>query len=161
MACGTNPFALVAARLASVQDSTQIDDDDIVQITEPLIGFGSPDDLMSHAKTASNYLYVDMEPNERLNKITDLLSTLRAALDYETSNHADLTANANELRQNREPQTKSLSDSKGNRPDAQLEAKITKCAFLLGQSEERVQALSGIMLYLCSAMQYAQGSVNS
>lgn len=30
-------------------------------------------------------------------------------------------------------------------------------AFLVGQSEERVQALSVIMLHLCTGLQYAQG----
>lgn len=164
---------IVAARLAALEDASQIDEEDIMQITEPLLGMGSPDDMMSHAKAASNYLYEDLEPNERLDKINGLLSKLRLALDFETSNHADLTANANELRQHREKpvealrlgggdstillQTKSSSESPhGARSD--LEAKIARCAFLLEQSEERVQALSVIMLYLCSGMQFAQGS---
>lgn len=170
---------IVAARLDAVQDATQIDEEDIVQITEPLMGWGCPDDMMSHAKEASNFLYVDVEPNERLDRINGLLSKLRLALDYETSNHADLTANANELRQFRDKpasvealklgsdasivlQTKSPLEKelKKGRIDSDLEAKITRCAFLLGQSEERVQALSVIMLYLCSALQCAQGSVS-
>lgn len=179
-----SPFTVVAARLAAVADATQIDEEDIMQITEPLMGWGSPDDMMSHAKGASNFLYEDVEANERLERINGLLSKLRLALDYETSNHADLTANANELRQHRAPmpaavvveplkmgtdstillQTKSATekDNKGGRGggggggDPELEAKIAKCAFLLGQSEERVQALSVIMLYLCSALQSAQ-----
>lgn len=175
-----SPFMIVAARLDAVPDASQIDGEDIIQITEPLIGWGSPDDMMSHAKTASNYLYVDVEPNERLERINGLLTKLRSALDYETTNHADLTAYANELRQHRdkpsvtvEPlklgtdakillQTKSSADSSREdlRGNSDLEARITKCAFLLGQSEERVQALSVIMLYLCSGLQYAQGSVN-
>lgn len=33
-------------------------------------------------------------------------------------------------------------------------------AFLVGQSEERVQALSVIMLHLCTGLQYAQGVAN-
>lgn len=32
-----------------------------------------------------------------------------------------------------------------------------KKTFLIGQSEERVQAMSAIMLYLCTGLQYAQG----
>lgn len=137
--------------------------------------------MMSHAKTASNYLFHDLEPLERVDRISGLLTKLRLALDFETSNHADLTANANELRQNKdkpkanvEPlklgsdsslllQTKSPADNslaRGRAVDLDLEAKMTKCAFLLGQSEERVQALSVIMLLLCSGLQHAQGTVN-
>lgn len=180
----SSPFMVVATRLDAVEDGTQIEEEDIVQITEPLMGWGSPDDMMSHAKGASSFLYVDVEPNERMEKINGLLSKLRFALDFETSNHADLTANANELRQMRDKpptaavetlklgsdanillQTKSATegvsrDGRGSRGDSELEAKITKCAFLLGQSEERVQALSVIMLYLCSGLQFAQSSVN-
>lgn len=33
-------------------------------------------------------------------------------------------------------------------------------AFLAGQSEERVQALSVIMLHLCTGLQHAQGVAN-
>lgn len=172
---------MVAARLAAVQDATQIDEEDIQQITEPLLGMGTPDDMMGHAKSASNYLYEDVEPNERIGRINGLLSTLRLALDFETTNHADLTATANELRQNRdkpaaEPlkfgadgtillQTKCANESPGSREGkgvrgSEFEAEIARCAFLLGQSEERVHALSVIMLYLCSGLQSAQGNVN-
>lgn len=37
---------------------------------------------------------------------------------------------------------------------------LARKAFLLGQSEERVQALSVIMLHLCTGLQYAQGVAN-
>lgn len=42
-------------------------------------------------------------------------------------------------------------------PKRQNDHDMAKKAFLIGQSEERVQALSVIMLYLCSGLQYAQG----
>lgn len=159
-------------------DATQIDEEDIIQITEPLIGWGSPDEMMSSAKTASYYLYVDLESSERVERINGLLTKLRLALDFETSNHADLTATANELRQNREKwkvaeplklgsdsslllQTKGPAerDGRGGREE-NVEQKMARCAFLLGQSEERVQALSVMMLHLCSGLQYAQGVAN-
>lgn len=166
-------------------DETQIQEEAIIQITDPLIGWGSPDEMMSHAKTASLYLFLDLEPIDRVDRINGLLTKLRLALDFETSNHADLTANANELRQNKDKpkaniealklgpdsllllQTMTPADNstRGGNPkgtgDSDLEAKMTKCAFLLGQSEERVQALSVIMLLLCSGLQHAQGLVAS
>lgn len=152
---------IVASRLEAVVDASQIEVEDIIQITEPLIGWASPDDMMSNAKTASYYLYKDLAPNERLDKINGLLTKLRLALDFETTNHADLTANANELRQNRDKPKASdatiLLQTKCCNQD-EMEEKMARCAFLLGKSEERVQALSVIMLHLCSGLQYAQGA---
>lgn len=44
--------------------------------------------------------------------------------------------------------------------DSESLNEITRRAFLVGQSEERVQALSVIMLHLCTGLQYAQGVAN-
>lgn len=37
---------------------------------------------------------------------------------------------------------------------------LARKAILIGQSEERVQALSVVMLFLCTGLQYAQGVAN-
>lgn len=168
---------VVAQRLESLMDETsQIQERDIVYITEPLIGWGSADEMMSLAKSASHHLYADMEPLDRVERITNLLTKLRLALDFETSNHADLTVRSNELRQMRSSpasvdalrlssdslllQTKPAAGPVEPPKDVELDAKMTKCAFNLGQSEERVQALSVLMLHLCSGLQHAQGIAN-
>lgn len=98
------------------------------------------------------------------------------ALDSETTAHANLVASetATALMENKTPE-KSASTSNssslttdfiGRRSSSaestpkksnDYEADVARGAFLIGQSEERVQALSVIMLHLCTGLQYAQG----
>lgn len=158
--------------ISEVEDG--MPESDITKITDPLIGFGSAEEMMSLAKSASHYLYSDIEPVERVEKINSLLSKLRLALDTETSNHADLMIDSNDLKlsQQKDKSAQSLDlrlgldstllqqakpPSSSETKDLDLETKMAKLAFLLGQSEERVQALSIIMLHLCSGLQHAQG----
>lgn len=98
-------------------------------------------------------------------------------MDHETTEHANLEISSNLDRSNSissqnintenirissdttlllqtKPPQSSGSDCT---PKRQNEHEMAKKAFLIGQSEERVQALSVIMLYLCSGLQYAQG----
>lgn len=96
------------------------------------------------------------------------MSRLRIVLDVETTNYSRLStptlataAAADEpvksgdspsrdaigvATESRRPSTASLSQTEE-----------TRRAFLIGQSEERVQALSVIMLHLCTGLQFAQG----
>lgn len=52
------------------------------------------------------------------------------------------------------------AESTPKKSKQQIEADLARGAFLIGQSEERVQALSVIMLHLCTGLQYAQGVAN-
>lgn len=105
---------------------------------------------------------------------------MRLALDSETTAHANLVAGekaAASGQDNNMPEkgaaiTSSLQSSdykwKGSnsaettprKSKQQTEADLARGAFLIGQSEERVQALSVIMLHLCTGLQYAQGVAN-
>lgn len=54
----------------------RIDDitrEQIVLLTEPLIGWGTPDEMMALAKTASRSLFCEYEPNERVQLINKLV----------------------------------------------------------------------------------------
>lgn len=99
-------------------------------------------------------------------------------MDHETTEHANLEISTNLDRSNsisqqnintenirissdttlllqtKPPQSSGSSDTTPKRLN---DHDMAKKAFLIGQSEERVQALSVIMLYLCSGLQYAQG----
>lgn len=46
----------------------------IVSLTEPLIGWGDPDEMMALAKTTSRTLFIEIEPNERVQVINKLVS---------------------------------------------------------------------------------------
>lgn len=101
---------------------------------------------------------------------------MRLALDSETTAHANLVASESgaALVESKTPEKCATSnngsslttDFKARRSSSaestpkkakDSEAEATKGAFLIGQSEERVQALSVIMLHLCTGLQYAQG----
>lgn len=105
------------------------------------------------------------------------LTKLKLALDSETTAHANLIemhANlASETTDNKNIGAGNAStlatDSRGRRCSSadstprktkDNEHELAGKAFLVGQSEERVQALSVIMLHLCTGLQYAQGVAN-
>lgn len=94
------------------------------------------------------------------------LSKLKLALDSETTAHANLVASLQ-------------SDNSASTIDIKIKQSLTttsestqtkikdnphyaaRTAFEVGNSEKRVQALSVIMLYLCTGLQYAQGVANN
>ncbi|XP_059620798.1 PDZ domain-containing protein 8 [Phlebotomus argentipes] len=163
----TNLLALAVQRLemasladvAGQQMSLMIDG-----IVEPFSGT-SLDEIMTLAKNSSHQLYSELEPAKRVEKINEVLAKLRLALDSETTTHADLSMALAELKTAKATKSsdanlspKASADArKAAARDKDTEAEMARIAFLLGQSEERVQALSVIMLHLCSALQHAQG----
>lgn len=52
----------------------QITREQIVTLTEPLIDFSSPEEMMTLAKDTSRNLFKDTEPNERVVIINNLVS---------------------------------------------------------------------------------------
>lgn len=46
----------------------------IVSLTEPLIGWGTPDEMMTLAKTTSRTLFADIDANERVQLINALVN---------------------------------------------------------------------------------------
>lgn len=74
------------------------------------------------------------------------LARLRITLDVETTYNSEIS--------NLEvPADVATTELNSKSPTSDVARK----AFLAGQSEERVQALSVVMLYLCSGLQHAQG----
>lgn len=113
------------------------------------------------------------------------MTKLRIALDSETTEHASLessrtnldksptherssqesirfTSDTSLLLQTKAPTTTSsqsnisVLSTDANRNKFNSEHEMARKAFLIGQSEERVQALSVLMLHLCTGLQYAQ-----
>lgn len=105
---------------------------------------------MALAKSTSKSIYADLEPDERTERINKLLSKLHIALDCETLNQSSLSA----------AKDGTVKDDGKPKTNTTQQADATRSAFLAGQSEERVQALSVIMLHLCSGLQHAQGNLN-
>lgn len=57
----------------------------------------------------------------------------------------------------REQTTTTAAEQRRSSTASLSQSDETRRAFLVGQSEERVQALSVIMLHLCTGLQFAQG----
>ncbi|XP_036320060.1 uncharacterized protein LOC118734447 [Rhagoletis pomonella] len=139
----SNPFAtfeVVTQRLEAIPtDASQLSFEQINAISEPIMGISKDDDVMTLAKNASRNLYSEVIGAERVEKINLLLSKLRLALDSETAMYSSLAL---------------ANTTKAENADASSTASKSTT---LGKSEERVQALSVIMLYLCTGLQHAQG----
>ncbi|XP_023298592.2 PDZ domain-containing protein 8 [Lucilia cuprina] len=140
---GPNTFDVVTQRLEALpSDVTSFSTEQIISITEHIMLLPKDEDVMSLAKNASKNLYSDFNGSERVDKINALLSKLRLALDSETAIHSNLTASM------KNGSTELLSTT---------ENPATQHPNILGKSEERIQALSVTMLYLCTGLQHAQG----
>lgn len=80
----TNPFGVVSQKLELLPDDiTDITREHINGVTEPLISFGGPDELMGLAKSSSRTLYADLEPTDRLAKINILVISRNLGNDKE------------------------------------------------------------------------------
>lgn len=79
----TNPFVVVIQKLdqlpTNINDITR---EQIVSLTEPLVGWCSPDEMMSLAKTTSRTLFIDIEPNERVQVINNLVRTIPLSMNH-------------------------------------------------------------------------------
>jgi len=77
------------------------------------------------------------------------------------SNQANTTVNVDTVRVSSDTtlllQTRGPSSIPATPTTKDNEHEMARRAFLIGQSEERVQALSVVMLYLCTGLQHAQG----
>ncbi|XP_075158335.1 PDZ domain containing 8 [Haematobia irritans] len=148
-----NTFDLVTQRLESLPaDVPSFSPEQVVFITEHIIQLSKDEDVMSLAKNASKHLYSSLSGSERVEKINLLLTKLRLALDSETSIHSNLAAtikNGNNDLTNTTAATTASGDNTANLHNNKSN--------ILGKSEERIQALSVIMLYLCTGLQHAQG----
>ncbi|KAL1398053.1 hypothetical protein pipiens_009265, partial [Culex pipiens pipiens] len=84
-----NPFVVVTQRLEALPDDVkELQMDQIVELTAPLMEYGSSDTLMALAKSSSKIIYAECEADVRTEKINKLLNKLHVALDCETLNQS-------------------------------------------------------------------------
>ncbi|XP_062139482.1 PDZ domain-containing protein 8 [Drosophila sulfurigaster albostrigata] len=136
-----NPFVRVTQHLEALPlECATFSFEQVVLITEPIVKHSRNEDLMNLAKSYSKDLYTEIPPNERVAKINELLTKLKIALDAETEGYTTPQTDGQKLKLKSDSPWKAMASTKN-------------------QSEERVQALSIIMLYLCTGLQHAQGVV--
>ncbi|XP_066588005.1 PDZ domain-containing protein 8 isoform X2 [Prorops nasuta] len=100
-------------------------------VATPLIAGDLNDGLMSRAKDTGKYLYKCLEPQQRVEKINNMMGKLKTALDAETTSRHELAQSG--------------------------EADSMK---LIAQSDLRVQALSVLLLHYCAGLQHAQEALD-
>lgn len=99
----------------------------------------APDEsLMDAAKETGQQLYVDVAHEEKVEKINMMVGELKKALDAVTLEHIELT--------------KQMSLEV-------CEVEKAKIAFLMGQTDAKVHALSVLMLHYCSGLQQTQEKI--
>ncbi|XP_066999590.2 PDZ domain-containing protein 8 isoform X2 [Anabrus simplex] len=109
--------------------------DDVSAALDHLLQHPNDEDLMSVAKSTGKELYCNLSLPERKDKINKMIGKLKAAIDAETQSRMAL---AREEQETKDPTTH------------------TKIAFLIGKSDEKVQALAVLMLHFCAGLQHTQ-----
>lgn len=72
-----NTFERVTQHLEALPlESTSLNFEQVVLITEPIVRHSSNDDLMNLAKSYSKHLYAEVPPNRRVTKINELVCFL-------------------------------------------------------------------------------------
>ncbi|PNF14527.1 hypothetical protein B7P43_G15458 [Cryptotermes secundus] len=114
--------------------------DDVSAALDHLLQHPNDDDLMSIAKTTGKELYSSLSPPQRKDKINKMISKLKSAIDEETQLRMELAQ--------KEQETRDPSEH-------------TRIAFLIGKSDEKVQALAVLMLHFCAGLQHTQDQEES
>jgi len=130
--------SLVESGLFSISDSSG---DEINQALEQLLLRPHDEGVMDAAKASGKLLFADLPPDVRKTRIDDMMNKLKDAIDAESHNHQALVKE--EQAGERDPATRA------------------KLAFLAGKSEERLQALTVLMLHCCAGLQDSQEALTN
>ncbi|XP_066255408.1 PDZ domain-containing protein 8 [Euwallacea similis] len=133
-----NPFALCPTALDEVQKTPQDACDTVARLIDQVMQCPADESLMDNAKESGQRLYALLAPEEKKEKINLMMAELKKTLDLSTSEHMELT--------------KKLSTEES-------EVEKAKLAFLIGQADAKVHALSVLMLHYCSGLQYTQEKI--
>ncbi|XP_019767853.1 PDZ domain-containing protein 8 isoform X1 [Dendroctonus ponderosae] len=133
-----NPFSLCPIALEEVQKTPQDSCEIISRLLDQVISSPPDENLMDNAKESGQKMYVHLEIEEKREKINLMMAELKKTLDLTTTEHMELTKKMN------------LEES---------EVEKAKLAFLVGQADAKVHALSVLMLHYCSGLQYSHEKI--
>ncbi|XP_060526911.1 PDZ domain-containing protein 8 isoform X2 [Cylas formicarius] len=137
LAC-LNPFTLCPAALEEVSRSPRDASETVTTLLEQVMACPPDENLMDAAKETGQRMYVGLSRDEKLDKINLMMAELKRALDAATSEHMEM-------------QRQLTSE--------ESEVERAKLAFLSGQADAKVHALSVLMLHYCSGLQYLQEKI--
>lgn len=133
-----NPFALCPTALDEIQKNPQEACETVSRLLDQVMQCPSDETLMDNAKESGLKLYASLEPEEKKEKINLMMTELKKTLDLSTSEHMELSKKLN---------------------TEESEVEKAKLAFLIGQADAKVHALSVLMLHYCSGLQYNQEKI--
>uniref|UniRef100_A0A1B6KY39 Uncharacterized protein n=1 Tax=Graphocephala atropunctata TaxID=36148 RepID=A0A1B6KY39_9HEMI len=106
--------------------------DEVSVALKQLLSRPQDEELMDQAKATGRQLFADLAPEARKQRIDAVMAKLKSAMDEESETHMKLA---------REEQASTSSESRA------------RAAFLLGKSEEKLHALTVLMLHCCAGLQ--------
>ncbi|CAG9766081.1 unnamed protein product [Ceutorhynchus assimilis] len=134
----TNPFLLCSTALDEVQKNPAEAYETVSKLLEQVMQCPSDETLMDNAKESGQKMYANLSVEEKKEKINLMMAELKKTLDLSTAEHMDLT--------------KKLGSEES-------EVEKAKLAFMIGQADAKVHALSVLMLHYCSGLQYTQEKI--
>ncbi|XP_075226255.1 PDZ domain containing 8 isoform X2 [Lycorma delicatula] len=115
------------------------DDEEISVALEQLLSRPQDEELnLDVAKASGRQLFADLPPDLRKQRIDAVMTKLKAAIDAESHVHMKL-----------------VKEEQGSL-DTSIKART---AFLIGKSEEKLQAMTVLMLHCCAGLQDAQDNL--
>ncbi|KAG8318086.1 PDZ domain-containing protein 8 [Homalodisca vitripennis] len=106
--------------------------DEVSVALKQLLSRPQDEELMDQAKATGRQLFADLAPEARKQRIDAVMAKLKSAMDEESETH---------MRLSREEQASTSSEARA------------RAAFLLGKSEEKLHALTVLMLHCCAGLQ--------
>ncbi|KAF5281441.1 hypothetical protein FQA39_LY17795 [Lamprigera yunnana] len=134
----SNPFSACPIMLDEIQLQPNTASEHILNAVDQILQYPSDESLMDVAKQTGAQLYANMRHEIKVEKINLMVTELKKTLDDVTMEHMTLT--------------KQLSVTEG-------EVEKAKLAFLIGQADAKIQALSVLMLHFCSGLQHTQEKI--
>uniref|UniRef100_A0A1Y1LX68 Phorbol-ester/DAG-type domain-containing protein n=1 Tax=Photinus pyralis TaxID=7054 RepID=A0A1Y1LX68_PHOPY len=134
----SNPFSGCPMMLDEIQQQPNEATEIILRAVDQILQYPSDESLMDVAKETGTQLYINMEHETKVEKINLMVTELKRTLDDITIDHMSLS--------------KKLSST-------ETEVEKAKLAFLIGQADAKIQALSVLMLHYCSGLQHAQEKI--
>ncbi|XP_044730978.1 PDZ domain-containing protein 8 [Chrysoperla carnea] len=135
-----NPFTDCADLLNKLVENFEENEENMSIILGHIQHCIQNENIMDIAKESSKNLCKDVSQEQRATKISAMIANLKTSLDVQTTKHCELLQKLN---------------------DEPNENEKARTAFLIGEADSQIQALSILMLYFCSGLQDCAQSTDS
>ncbi|KAL1491277.1 hypothetical protein ABEB36_011896 [Hypothenemus hampei] len=134
----TNPFSYCPTALEDIYKNPEEALETVIRLLEQIMQCSPDENLMDQAKETGQKFYTSLGTDEKKDKINLMMAELKKTLDLSTFEHMELT-------------------KKHTAEESEVEK--AKLAFLIGQADAKVHALSVLMLHYCSGLQHTHEKI--